>query len=652
MTHAVYPKSTFFHNGGRLIDVTQPPFNAKGDGKADDTAAIVKAYDFIADMIRQRIEDGVYWPIADMYTIYLPNGEYLVSDSLVYTREALVYRKHGQSEGLNNIRFQGESREGTTIRLKDNSPGFEAGQIKPIISMSRRDDNNLQTFNSVENLTINSGSGNPGAVGINHAGANKTSLRNLLIQSGDGQGVAGIYIKTSPTQGYHTDITIEGFNYGLWMVPYHVTHNSFEYITLKDQKEAAIVLDDATSSLRAIKVENCAGPALLQRGAGSQVAVIESSFEASDSTTKIPAIKFQTGSIFARNITTQAYTKLIESRLLKSPNGTRIDEITYPAPLDIPLSATGKSPRSLNLPVEDEPAVLFPDTAEGWADVDDYLPDTEASQETPDYRQALQDALNSGKGFVLFGRQQKYYISGPVTVPPSVKVINGLHTIIQVNKDVLDPLFMVAENSPEPLTIENIQINGNCIAHKALRTICLRNLGTRGRNPYQNLNTEPGAKLFLTSATNMGKIDGSIHNQKVWARWVDTEASNFTDFPLQSSDVWVFGYKTEKFRTCFAATKGSRLEVLGGVTNQFHPKRYLEPYGGISPYPAFLVKDSEASIFACTNGPSSPKLENYKVLLEVDKEGQSWTYEKLEAPQRIGRRNQAFLPLAVVRNEH
>jgi len=35
----VYPEAAFMHagKGGRLVDVTKPPFNAKGDGKTDDT---------------------------------------------------------------------------------------------------------------------------------------------------------------------------------------------------------------------------------------------------------------------------------------------------------------------------------------------------------------------------------------------------------------------------------------------------------------------------------------------------------------------------------------------------------------------------------------------------------------------------------------
>src|SRR5947209_5617861 len=77
-----------------VVDVTKAPYNAKGDGTTDDTAAIQKALD-----------EG-------NHLVYLPNGTYLVSNGLRWGKS----QKHTV--------LQGQSRDGTIIELKDECSGF------------------------------------------------------------------------------------------------------------------------------------------------------------------------------------------------------------------------------------------------------------------------------------------------------------------------------------------------------------------------------------------------------------------------------------------------------------------------------------------------------------------------------------------------
>ncbi len=85
--NCTYPPDVFLHNGkgGRLIDVKQSPFNAKGDGIADDTNALIKAYDFVLAEMDKYEWDGSGTKSPIEYTIYLPNGTYLVSDTIIYS---------------------------------------------------------------------------------------------------------------------------------------------------------------------------------------------------------------------------------------------------------------------------------------------------------------------------------------------------------------------------------------------------------------------------------------------------------------------------------------------------------------------------------------------------------------------------------------
>jgi hypothetical protein len=171
----IYPADAFRQNGGPIIDITRPPFNAKGSGDpadaAHNTRAFVAAYDFImseldkyGDMQRKVTQPS---STACSYMIYIPDGEYYVNDTLIYSGP--VRRVAGvQREYCVWLRFIGQSRRKTIIRLVDHCPGYDDKENpKPIFSFGKkRDVNPMKANNAIRNLTIDAGSGNPGAIGI------------------------------------------------------------------------------------------------------------------------------------------------------------------------------------------------------------------------------------------------------------------------------------------------------------------------------------------------------------------------------------------------------------------------------------------------------------------------------------------------------
>jgi hypothetical protein len=558
--------------------------------------------------------------------VYLPDGEYLVSDTISQGWPALAMNilkgwdhveflwvkspEHerelnggrfirGQSntatvyaENNWNLRVIGQSRGKTIIRLKDNAPGFGVGADKAVLTFYLLQvGSNVNLGNFCENLTIDTGRGNPGAVGVKWNSSNWGGVRNLSIRSGDGAGRTGLLSDANNATGYLRDLCITGFDTGIEIAAGRETMVVLEYATLSRQRETAIRIGDARSgpggdplSARKLLVENA--PVVLRVGRAGQAIVLESEFRAASEQAVAMDVE-PDGFLLARDLRIQGYCAAVRHRGEITAGAGNIAEYGTAA-----VVALDDEP-PLSLPVKDSPLLLPETDITQWANVDDY---GAMGDGIADDTSAIQRAVDSGKPVIWFPRAN-YVIKGTVNIPASVREITVLFGVIVRSKasEFDGPaMFRVAEPSTEPLLIhQSMSAGGVLLDHASDRPLVIEDMfmefnHTRNYSAkpgmnfpsataqdneiwrlYRNTRPEGAPKeVFVNNSIGFSSENKAgtlaLENVRVWARMINTEHVP-ANYSFRRSDAWIFGFKSENADTLLKATDGSRVEVLGGT---------------------------------------------------------------------------------------
>jgi hypothetical protein len=598
----VYPPEAFHHSGrgGRVLDVTKPPFNAKGDGVTDDTQALRAAMRFVAEGYEPLAGDGWAYcgcKLDKSWIIYLPDGEYLVSDTidqgwpvrawhprdgwsairrttLASPEESAARRSEHWSAENFFIRIVGQSRAKTVIRLMDGCPGFEEDRSKAVVAFHQGIFSNVSQGNFCENITITTGSGNPGAIALRWNAANWGGVRNVLLRAGDGQGRIGLAMDVACVEGYLRDITVEGFATGIDLGAGHGANVAvLEHATLRNQNVVGIRAGKHHDCLDARKVlfENV--PAAVKADPGSQVVLLESRASGRAGATAA-LMAAEGGHLFVSDF---AFTGF---------DARSVGPVT-----DMPAAALRLQPR--DMPV----ALPEPDLSR-WADVQAF---GAAGDGITDDTAAIQRAMASGMPVVFLPRAA-YVVNGTVSIPATVREICFLHgNVYRSAHGVEAAMFNVAEPSDQPLWIhQNVNAGGIFVDHEADRPLVLEDVfswfhhvrdyarradmlfpGAAAQTPeiwrlYRN--TRPGGRAKEVFAANvMGFAVGgkdarhAVDNVHAWVRQLNNEHIPYAQVALRRSDLWLLGFKTENAELLFHADEGSRLEVLGGIDHTLGP---------------------------------------------------------------------------------
>ena len=550
-----------------IVDVTRAPYNAKGDGVTDDTAAIQKAFD-------DNVDRGAY--------IYLPNGVYRISDTI----------RWGGDEGRQrNTVLQGQSRAGTILQLRDRCPGFDNPR-KPKGCVYTGHAPAQRFFNEIHNLTVDTGVGNPGACGIQFIANNQGGMYDVAIVSGDGQGVNGLDLGYTNEQGpcLIKNLTVLGFDTGVYSAN-GVASEVLEHITVERQNKVGFRNDGQPCTLRDLRSFN---DVTALRNAAGFLTLTDCVLKSIGKTSTQTAIINDSG-LVAFNIEVSGYRIALKDHTGDGLRGFAGDIIfqwfSKPSVTLFDKMEPGPIQRRLSLPIRETPQIPR-DALTDWISPLQFGAKPDSDSDASD---AIQQAIDSGKPTVYLPRGG-YHIGKTIVIRGAVRRLIGLKAYLMPSGELLKqnaPLFRF-EGGKAPMVIVEGLITDFSVGpyyfmeHNAKRTLVLHRLGVNFQGLTDAYRTGPNGTgdVYVEDVVGHGF---HFRKQTVWARQFNIEGDG-THLSNDGGTLWVLGYKTEGGGTLLETKNGGKTELLGG---------FSYTVGAIDENPMFVIDNAQASLSFC-----------------------------------------------------
>ncbi len=574
-----------------VVDVTKPPYHAKGDGISDDTDAIQAALNDIMGMHR---------------VLYFPKGTYLISRTLQWAKKNSAGR---EAWGKNYL--LGHNCFDTIIKLKDKT---FTDPSKPESMMWCGGFGSADWFhNYVENLTFDVGADNPGAIALQFYSNNYGAVRNCRFLADKRSGLIGLDLAHRDMNGplLVKNCEVQGFDRGISCAR-AVNGQTFEHITLRNQRSLGLENEGQSISIRSLLSQN-AVPAIKTYGV---LCLVDSNLQGNEQAASVTAIvNYNHGRIHVRDTVTSGYSRAIADT--PSPDSfaaLRIQGEDKPGSLGPKVKAYSsheatnpfgmtKLPQRLTVK---EPPALEADPIANWANVNDFGADPTGES---DSSVAIQKALDSGaKTIFLPGF---YSLESPLRIRGNVQRLLGVGAWIDYHRRVT-PDLIIEQGSAPVVTIEHLDHLGGGILIDTDRTVVLKSLGPKV------IQCKRVGELFLEDVTTDDLV--LQQNQSLWARQLNVENEG-THVANVGGKLWVLGYKTERGGTLLRTSSGGVSEIYGGFS-------YTTTAGKLAPM--FITEDSQVFAFfgeVCYNGDPFSHLiqETRKGTTKIVQRGQGFT---------------------------
>ncbi len=560
---ATPPPPPRFPAGAAVLDVTQAPYNADPTGINDSTAAIQAAI------------NAAQGPDQKRRTVYLPPGTYRLTNSLVAPQGWITLQGHG--------------RDTTILRLDNARSGFtDPANPRPVFSTITLSASfsNVQFMCNVYDLTIDVGSGNPGAVGLRYTANNQGSVRDVLIRSSDPAhvGHSGIQVAASgiPGPALLKRVEVVGFEHGILLDNHSYTIIG-EHLTLRNQRSVGVRNSRMIVSLRGLTSINSV-PALQNVHADGLVTLLDSSLTGGSSA---HAAIENSGHLFARNIATSGYQAALRAGATLVP-GVSISEYIS----STPFTLTGTPLQSLNLPIEETPEQEW-DPPSTWLNV---LSFGATNTDNTDDSAAIQAAIDAATptNRTIYFPAGEYVINQTVVVRGHVRHLIGLQSEIRVGSTLAastQPVFRLVDGAQPVVQIERFygswwnsrQRSSHWFRNERSQTTVLRNIFLGNGQAY--IGTDATGKTFFEDFCSLADFVGTGNDngvepvypvaeaqpqmiigpaERVWARQLNLEARQ-QKLRVDGGSAWIFGFKTEQPGQIVENRGGASLEMLGAA---------------------------------------------------------------------------------------
>lgn len=577
---------------GGVINVKD--YGAKGDGVTDDTQAFKKAIERNEIANKGKI-------------IYVPKGTYLVSDTINWPR--------GEEWGdrYKRTTLLGESRAKTVIKLKDKVSSFSKSEPKAIVDTNHNRANGF--FNRVENLTLDTGSGNKNAIAVKFNSNNGGGIFDVSVVSGDGQGAHGIDLTGAEIGPLLVkDVSVTGFNTGIKVGGGKTNSVHLENITLKKQNQLGIDHAMQVLTIRDLKSTNSV-PAIMTRRhsatlvlaiaelkgiESAEMTAIETRYK--DNGRGTPGEK-KTINTFLADIEQNGYEHTAQVYDCETGEIVTLEQDIEEWACGSPLRGFSTQSQTLDLPVQETP---------------DLAHNLRNSVVVKEYTgEAIQEAIDTPGVKTVFLPNGKYQVSEPIVIRGSVKKIIGMHAFFVQKND--RPTFIFRNGSEPIVSLE--RIDDASVVHDSKRSLVIKYASL---DSYKNTKKGTG-DLFLEDVTfirTAGKM--TTRKQNVWARSLniemETDGAKITNI---GSKLWILGLKTENPGTIIETKSNGLTKVLGGFIYINKDIPNSDP-----PQPQYINNNSRMSILT-----RSQVFEQtgYPVLVKEIKQGSEKT---LTNPER------------------